>query len=545
MREAADGGAEAILGPSAEALRYFEVFLPRYREWTGKVPAGADYHSLAELYEQQHGMDIETIRAFAAALRDELDSRINDEAGVQVARVRELATSWNGSPAAAHAQQFLAGVETRVSTGLDTLWSIHTTAATTADRLEDALRHKAERSKTEFSADTAAGRTPQQIDWIIDCANEPTGATTESARNQLRTILPEHSSGNTDPHSVCRDWLDQVFIPEIDSKVAAFTTLCTDTHTTVVDAYNHLINTLDDLDSGYISPGGHPSPTFDLAYTSHTPQYLSAGSTSTASTEPETQAAPIAGRDLDQTLPEPPATPEDTYPSDTQPSSTLTDTPTSAPEPTDPLYTEADTPASPTPGSPTTAEPSAPPPDVPGYPDTSAPGEWTPSDITNMVTAISQITGTIPDLITSVGGLVDNLDEIITATGEATSSVISAIGESTAAVIDATDNQPDTPPLSTDSTDNQPGMSPPTDTEATDTEDVNIDHTENGDITTEAQPHTAPTPATTPSTPDTTPDPAAIQPTPLIATAFGASAKNSDHTHQPLDLPPPQLQHQI
>ncbi|MEU1962117.1 hypothetical protein [Nocardia sp. NPDC019304] len=58
----------------------------------------------------------------------------------------------------------------------------------------------------------------------------------------------------------------------------------------------------------------------------------------------------------------------------------------------------------------------------------SDPNSWKPSDVTSLITSVSQITGNVPTLIESIGKLDDDLDDIIKAGGEAGKGLIEAAG---------------------------------------------------------------------------------------------------------------------
>ncbi|WP_281877229.1 hypothetical protein [Nocardia sputorum] len=58
----------------------------------------------------------------------------------------------------------------------------------------------------------------------------------------------------------------------------------------------------------------------------------------------------------------------------------------------------------------------------------SDPNSWTPSDVTNLITAVGGITGDMPTLIESVGKLDDDLDDIIKAGGDAGKNLIDSAG---------------------------------------------------------------------------------------------------------------------
>ncbi|WP_063130462.1 hypothetical protein [Nocardia fusca] len=464
MRTTVPDSVDAILDTGAVGLQYFEVFLPRYREWTGHDPAGGDHFALAAQYDQQRGTDLESLRGIATILAEELEGRLGDQAATQSARFGDLPNHWSGSPAADNARQFLADAGLRIGTNVDTLHAVNTAAGTAVTQIENAVRHKADTAKTEFNAETAAGKTPQQVDWIIDIARGQ-GDTSDTVQDRLRTELPGYHMEGADPEATCRSWLDEVFVSEIDAKTARFTTLCSDTHTTVTSAYDQLLTAIEAIEpTAFVSPGGAPSA--DTALTAGQPAYVTAAGLPQAVTADDNED-PAAGQNPARTSSEnteDPGTPSSLALTTTPAAAEISDTAglgaatnTGVPAVTeDPTNTD----------SPRTAgdedgvglagseigddsypgldgadlgldDSAATPPAA-----TGTPGVWTPADITGMVTAIGTITGSIPDMITAVGSLAGNLDEIITATGEAT-----------AAIIDAADNQPSAPDLGTDDTD--------------------------------------------------------------------------------------------
>jgi hypothetical protein len=398
MRSTGVDSIDTILDAGTEGLRYFEVFFPRYREWTGHDPAGGGYHALAAMYDQQRGTDLETLGGIILALDEELQGRLGDETLTQTTRFSEVSIHWTGSPAAANAQQFLADTATKISTSADTLRAVHTAATTAISQIDTAVRTKADTTKNDFAPDSAASKTPQQIDWLIDLARGR-GDTSQSVHERLQTELADHYVDGTDPKVMCRNWLDQVFIAEIDAKVAQFTSLCSDTHTTVTAAYEQLLTALDTTDQ---------------------PSYLVVSPQST--TPPEDETLPV-GQDPGQMPEEEPVATDD---DPTSPSSLALTTPAVTNVSADTLTEDesgADTSIEDENGEDTSIAPAS---------DLSA---WTPADIANVVTAVGQITGTIPDMVTAVSDLASSIDGIITATGDAT-----------AAIIDAADNQPSAPP---------------------------------------------------------------------------------------------------
>ncbi|WP_040833642.1 hypothetical protein [Nocardia brevicatena] len=461
-------GIDAILDGGAEGLRYFEVFLPRYRDWTGNAPVSGDYAALAAGYDRERGMDLEPLRVFATALGTELDRHLDHEAQALAGRAGSLPVYWNGSAAAANAHRFLADAATRATTGFDTLRSIHITVSAAVTRLEDAVRGKADIARRDYGPDTAGGRTPPQIDWIIDCARHHAGPATEgSVVAELRAALPESAlAGDADAPTLCAKWLDTVLVPEIDTRAAAFADLCDTTNTTIIGIYDEIVAALDRLPvPAFTSPGGQPSADTDLAYTGRQPGYPTASADPAAVTPPSTPAqdmtvvaqTPSAATNITspvqtfglalETASTTPAGAQPTTTIDSGPAVRLTPAATSVSDTTDQPAgtTNQSSPAPDDPGS-SPASTTTTPPDTPE--STSAPGRWTPGDIANMVTAVGTITGSIPDLVNATAILVGNLDEIITAAGNAA-----------ATVIDAVDNQSAAPPES--QTTDPTGQAPP------------------------------------------------------------------------------------
>ncbi|MFI1462820.1 hypothetical protein [Nocardia carnea] len=453
MRTADTDSVDAILDVGAAGLRFFEVFVPRYREWTGHTPTGGDYFALAAQYDQQRGMDLESLRNLATVLGEELDGRLGDQAATQPTRFGEVSAYWNGSPAADDARQFFTATGATITSNIDLLRTVHSAATTAVNQIDSAVRTKADTIKNEFVPDTAAGKSPQQIDWFIDLA-QGRGDTSQSVQDRLRSELPGYVEGS-DPVAGCRTWLDKDFVPEIDAMVARFTTVCSQAHTAVTGAYEQLVTAVEGIDpSTFLSPGGTPAADSELTSTPGQPVFLAAVGAPLASTHPggETEqqdpGQPVAG------VPQAPAS------QGTPPGLALTSTPAGVEisESAD-LGTEsnsgvpagAGTPSNsddssamgnapgPNPGSTAGGESSPPPGNSSSLlpAETGTPGEWTPADIVGMVNAVGTITGNIPNMITAVSTLAGNLDEIINAAGDAT-----------AKIIDAADNQPATPPAS-------------------------------------------------------------------------------------------------
>ncbi|WP_067892380.1 hypothetical protein [Nocardia vaccinii] len=262
-------GIDKILETGRSGLGYFTTFLPRYRTWTGSDPSGESVNSLTTKYEQQSGMDVEPLRTFATALGKELFGSVADQVKTQQARHSELPARWSGSPAADQAASFVQALSKQVGGEHDSLSGIQKAVSTAADTLEQIVHTKADAIRTDLTAQNIAGKSAEQIDQIIAYAHGGLGEVGDAdAKVQLvRKVLSDIPSGS-DATSYCAQWLDKVFKPAMEGKVAAFTTLTDATDTAVKNVYDQLSQALESVNSTpYISPGGQRSATTALADT--------------------------------------------------------------------------------------------------------------------------------------------------------------------------------------------------------------------------------------------------------------------------------------
>ncbi|MBF6061736.1 hypothetical protein IU500_26025 [Nocardia terpenica] len=353
-------------GDTRDGLTLFRTFVPHYRAWTGANPIGEDENSLTTRYDQQRGMNVEPLRAFATALSQELRGRLGDHVGIQQARFAELPSRWSDSPGADSAAQFVRQVGGRVAEDHDALTGIARAVSAAADNLEEVVRIKADAIRTDFSTTTLAGRSGEQVDRIIAYARGDFGGTTEADERtrSVREVLPEFSSGS-DPKTYCTHWLDKVFVPAVEAKVTAFTGLTDATHAAVGGLYDQVCGALESLSAPPFPPLFHGAPT-------------------------ATTAASVDAPDSPAQVDDP---------------SRKTQSPTGKP-------TQKQTPRS---GDPTN----------PAVSDYGTAGVWRPGDITNVVTAASKITGSVPDILAhlgdplkAVGGMVKDFGEAAKGFGE-------------------------------------------------------------------------------------------------------------------------------
>ncbi|MBF6327485.1 hypothetical protein [Nocardia transvalensis] len=447
--EASVTGVDKILDSGRDGLRFFTTFVPRYRDWTGTNPQGKDENSLTARYDQQRGMNVDPLRAFATLLRQQLSGTVGDQIGIQQARFAELPARWSDSEGANSAVQHAQTVSGQVAADRDALGGVAQAVTTAADKLEEVVRTKADAVRTDLSTKNAAGKSGEQVDKIIAYARGNFGAAADAdAQTQLvQQVLPEFTSG--DPKAYCEQWLNGVFVPTVDSTVQAYTGLTDATHTAVTGIYDQLAGALESVNSAapYNSPGGTPSATTDLgdnAVPAVTQTLFSGGkptdgtepaATSPAAVTPAAADVPVATQVSasmpTDTNPQQPATTNASFiAGNTDPSKTGTDPSKTGTVPsktgTDPSKTGTDPSKTATDPSKTVI------PETPKMPTTTGDmgkeGVWRPGDIANVITATSQITGKVPDILTHLGDPLKAVGSTAESFGNAFKSVIGTDG---------------------------------------------------------------------------------------------------------------------
>ncbi|MEG8180197.1 hypothetical protein GZH49_16900 [Nocardia terpenica] len=411
-------------GDTRDGLMLFRTFLPHYRTWTGANPIGEDENSLTTRYDQQRGMNVEPLRAFATALSRELQGRLGDHVGIQQARFAELPSRWSDSPGADSAAQFVRQVGGRVAEDHDALTGIVQAVSAVADYLEEVVRIKADAIRTDFSSTMLAGRSGEQVDRIIAYARGDFGGTTEADERtrSVREVLPEFSSGS-DPKTYCAHWLDKVFVPTVEAKVTAFTGLTDATHAAVGGLYDQVCGALESVSatpfptangqdadpSGAITVSQklfHGAPTATTAASVDAPDSPAQVDNPMAAPkldQPVVQASPIAEAGAPQ--------PQSGDPSRKTQSPSDKTTQKSAPQSGDPTQKAQAPSRTPVPSK--TESPTS------TASDYGTAGVWRPGDITNVVTAASKITGSIPDILTHLGDPLKAVGEMVKDFGEA------------------------------------------------------------------------------------------------------------------------------
>ncbi|MGW0355798.1 hypothetical protein ACWDXV_16475 [Nocardia nova] len=406
-------------------------------------------------------MDVSALRATASAISQELAGDLGTHIDLQQGRLNDLPSHWSGSAAADNATQLAQRISGQVGAEHDNLSSIAQVISTAADQLEGVVRTKADAVRTDFSTDVVASKTSEQVDRLIAYArgNFDGCAYLDGQREKVREILPEIGDGD-DPGDYAARWLDNVFLPAVEGRVAAFNALSEATHTAVTRLYGQLAEALESLGHpAYTSPGGYPSATTDLDATqAPTPVHQALFSTPSAPSKlANTVTSGAAANTSTAAMPQPPAVTPAAGTTSDRADTVAHASPIAAASPS----MNASTASSP-PGSKTDQdggqakktdsddgtsdkdakgkngkdkdskskdgkdkEKTA---DTPAITDMGKAGEWRPGDIANVLTAASRITGTVPDLLEQIGSPLKAVGETVKDFGEAFKDVVGSDG---------------------------------------------------------------------------------------------------------------------
>ncbi|MCM6776128.1 hypothetical protein NDR87_19465 [Nocardia sp. CDC159] len=411
--EASATGIDKILDSGGDGLRFFTEYLPRYREWAGANPVGHDVNSLTGHYDEQRGMDVEPLRAFATLLGGDVSGIVDYHVGVQQARFSELPVRWSDSGTANLAGARARAVSAQVGNDREALRTIARIVSTAADKLEEIVRTKADAVRTDLATKTVAGKSATQVDSVIAYARGRFGAgTDEDARAELvRQVLPEFTSG--DAKAYCGRWLNTVFLPAIDHTVAAFVGLNDATHTAVGGLYDQLAGALESVNAvPYISPDGSPSATTEIGAvtTRNAVDALFGGQRFTDGSEPADTAPASVSPASAQVPNSADALLGSAGLSDTEMANASGSNTGGADTGSSILGGEV--PAVPTETSP--ANPS-----LTSISDMGQAGVWRPGDIVNVINAVSQITADVPDILEHLGDPIEAVGEAANDFGNA------------------------------------------------------------------------------------------------------------------------------
>lgn len=237
-----------ILDYGAPGLEYWERFLPLYGKAFGTTP-GPDLPELQARYDEQRHLDLDGLDT----ARVELDKSLAD-AEIQWTAHRGIAhalpTAWTGGTGA----EALAVVNAqlrRARDDLDTGRAASGAITAALEPLRRAVLAKAEHTRSLLEQDggeprvALGGKTPEDIEALIAAGPNP--------------------------------WLAEVFRPDVDRKLAAFTALCDTTDQAVDSHYRTIITALNQLpDTPYPQPAAELLPQPDVAVQPNprTPQSL-------------------------------------------------------------------------------------------------------------------------------------------------------------------------------------------------------------------------------------------------------------------------------
>lgn len=198
--QAAQGGSDVdrILAQGLGKLDTLGQFMSLYQDWTGTYPSETSSDALIDGYQQQQGMSVEALRAYATALSGELTGSLNDVAVEQQSRLTQLTSLWNESTGSSAAAQSQSQLGADLSADTESLSLTANTITAAADTLERMVSQKASAIEQSLSEDVG-GLSFQQVSQLVDYAkNGFGGLNSEEATAKLRAILPEYPGGGSD-----------------------------------------------------------------------------------------------------------------------------------------------------------------------------------------------------------------------------------------------------------------------------------------------------------------------------------------------------------
>ncbi|MCJ0977982.1 hypothetical protein MTX35_09715 [Rhodococcus sp. ARC_M12] len=236
------GGAESvddILDTNAHGLLYFERFLPL----ACRVP-GVEFPPYVDVcagYDEQRGLnlgalghDADAVGALSAVLGEQLVEQ------VQLRRVLQL--RWHGEAGEA-VQTYLSAEQEEADAFARSIEDSHQTMCAAVDVLRDAVTDKAE-LVGGLPVDNVDGKDADQIDAILAASGlECLPVDRATVFPRLASAFPDltdraRSADVSDEFAaevgqVCRDWIENEFVPRVQGTYDAIVGACTATDTAV------------------------------------------------------------------------------------------------------------------------------------------------------------------------------------------------------------------------------------------------------------------------------------------------------------------------
>ncbi|MGL4304854.1 MAG: hypothetical protein ACRCSF_01765 [Mycobacteriaceae bacterium] len=238
------GSINRLLDNGAKGLEYFSTFLP-LAEKLGLTPKMDDgspvtLEKIYGWYDDERSMDIECLEADIALLGNQL-KELTEKVSDQYATVGTLASVWEGQGSAA-AVDLLSQHAACAAGDLDFIRDVQVSLAQLSSSLTAAVTQKTE-AILALNSGPVVDNGPGVIEKFI-LANELNGGSTL------------FSTGRWD-FGITREYVNDVFAQDLQSRYDAFAQICASTNTTIEQCFALIADTMSTIASGkYPSPVG-------------------------------------------------------------------------------------------------------------------------------------------------------------------------------------------------------------------------------------------------------------------------------------------------
>jgi hypothetical protein len=230
-----------LLDAGAVGLRFFVEFLPRAHRVGAASAVTVSY--LADRYYAQRGLDIGCLASDADAL-GALSAVVGSGADEQRSWLAAVPTTWEGGASCAASGPLAGHVE----------WSrrLHDTIRVLADTVAGAataiglIVDEKSRAAEIFADPVIGGLGPDEVDAVLAGASGAAGPSVEQLARWSTGL-----AGDANPASVaewCVRWLNEVFVPGVETAVGVFTGLCDDAERAIGEVFDELARAFDALD---------------------------------------------------------------------------------------------------------------------------------------------------------------------------------------------------------------------------------------------------------------------------------------------------------
>ncbi|MFC4377513.1 hypothetical protein ACFO5K_25865 [Nocardia halotolerans] len=241
------GNADAILDEGAEGLKYFEYYLPLYRQCLEKYGhgnaaiAGREYYTLCGLYDAERGMDIEALERMSKTLTSTLP-KLSTELQTQQTQRTSIQSVWQGD--AGDAAFTMLNEQVRRA---DADYNNAIVAGRELGELANALRNIIAEKATDVRG---YWRPAGTADFELKGRDEPF---------LIGTI--ENCIEYADTVDYQMTFLRDVFAPQVESTVLHFEEVCKETSRVVREVFNQATTALAAVEAApYPAPEDAPTP---------------------------------------------------------------------------------------------------------------------------------------------------------------------------------------------------------------------------------------------------------------------------------------------